>query len=235
MKLVSSILYCSALINQINMENKQEQFWAGQFGQEYTDRNTTTNDGVNDNYKRLYGLTRSEMNHKFLSGLPKDISILEVGCNTGMQLINLQAMGFANLNGIELQPYAVEKSKEITKGINIIQGSAFDIPFDDDSFDLVFTSGVLIHINPNNLSGVFKEMYRVSKRYIWGFEYFADEVTEINYRGNKGVLWKADYAKLLADEFPGKVTIIKKEVYPYLTESERGNNDAMYLLEKVGN
>ena len=41
--------------------------------------------------------------------------------------------------------YAVEKGKENTKGINIIQGSAFDLPYKDNYFDLVCTNGVLIH------------------------------------------------------------------------------------------
>jgi len=60
-------------------------------------------------------------------------------------------MGFTNLYGIELQWYAVEKAKEYTKGINIIQGSGFDIPFKDGYFDLVITNGVLIHIAPKKI------------------------------------------------------------------------------------
>jgi pseudaminic acid biosynthesis-associated methylase len=213
------------------MKNEQEKFWSGDFGKEYTDRNTRYNDELDSIYTKWYGTTRSSMNALFLANLPKDARILEVGCNTGMQLANLKTMGFTNLYGVELQDYAVEKAKEYTKGINIIQGSAFDIPFKDKFFDLVFTSGVLIHIEPKNLPVVFSEMNRCTKKFIWGFEYFAEKLTTINYRGNEGFLWKADYGQLFMDQFKG-VQLVKKEFYPYITEAEKGNVDYMYLLKK---
>ena len=213
------------------MKNQQEDFWSGDFGKLYTDRNTRQNDELNDIYTTWYGVTRVKMNEAFLSSLPKNTRILEVGCNTGMQLACLRSMGFTSLYGVELQDYAVQKAKEYTVGINIIQGSAFELPFKDQFFDLVFTSGVLIHISPDNLSKVFAEMYRCSKKYIWGFEYYADKTTSINYRGNEGFLWKANYGKLIRDQF-SDLTLVKEEFYPYITENEKGNTDFMYLLEK---
>jgi len=41
-------------------------------------------------------------------------------------------MGFNNLYGIELQQYAIEKAKALTKRINIIHGVADDIPLKTD-------------------------------------------------------------------------------------------------------
>jgi len=61
---------------------------------------------------------------------------------------NASKNGINNLYGIELQQYAIEKAKALTKRINIIHGVADDIPFKDGYFDMVFTSGVLIHIHP---------------------------------------------------------------------------------------
>jgi len=91
-------------------------------------------------------------------------------------------MGFQTLYGIELQEYAVEISKSRTKHINIIQGSAFDIPFKDNFFDLVFTSGLLIHIAPSDVEQILREIHRCTKKYIWGSEYFADSYTQVEYR-----------------------------------------------------
>jgi len=213
------------------MNNKQEHFWDGEFGKDYTDRNTRVDEDLNKIYQTWYNVTRKEMNEAFLGSLPKDTRILEVGCNTGMQLANLKSMGFTSLYGIELQAYAVQKAKDYTQGINIIQGSAFDIPFKDGFFDLVFTSGVLIHIAPENLPLVFSEMHRCSKKYIWGFEYFAEDVTSIKYRGNEGFLWKANYGKLMRNQFKG-LSLLKEQFYPYVSEAEKGNVDFMYLLEK---
>jgi pseudaminic acid biosynthesis-associated methylase len=213
------------------IKNEQEHFWSGDFGKEYTDRNTRHNEELNSIYQTWYGVPRIKMNEAFLGSLPKDTRILEVGCNTGMQLACLQTMGFTALYGIELQDYAVQKAKEYTAGINIIQGSAFDLPFKDQFFDLVFTSGVLIHISPENLPKVFAEMYRCTKKYLWGFEYYAENTTSINYRGNKGFLWKANYGKLMRDQF-SDLKLVKEQLYPYITEAEKGNVDFMYLLER---
>lgn len=213
-------------------ETKQTTFWSGSFGKEYTDRNTFDQKTWDDFYIKMWGLTKIEMNERFIGNLPKDIKILEVGCNTGMQLAGLQRMGFKNLFGIELQEYAVEKAKEITKNINIIQGSGFDIPFKNEFFDIVCTNGVLIHIAPADLPKILDEIYRCSKRFIWGFEYYAENITEIIYRGNKGYLWKADYADIFLQRFPN-LHLVKKELFPYITENEKGNKDCMYLLEKL--
>jgi pseudaminic acid biosynthesis-associated methylase len=212
------------------MTKKTEQmdFWQGQFGKEYNTRNSFSQTEWDQFYLKTWGVTKIDMNKKCIGDLPKDIKILEVGANIGMQLAGLQRMGFKNLYGVEIQHDAVELAKQNTTGINIVQGSAFDIPFKDNYFDLVFTSGVLIHIAPKDLPTVMDEMNRCSSKYIWGFEYYADKVTDIEYRGNTGFLWKADYGKMFEERFP-KLKTIKKDMYKY-TDSE--NVDCMYLLSK---
>jgi len=137
-------------------------------------------------------------------------------------------MGFESLYGIELQEYAVEISKKRTKGINIIQGNAFDIPYKSSYFDLVFTSGVLIHIHPSDIKTICKEINRCSKKYIWGFEYYADEFTEVNYRDNSDLLWKADYANIYLSTFKN-LDLVKEKRLKYLTND---NINTMFLLKK---
>lgn len=168
------------------------------------------------------------MNEEFLGEFDRSFRILEVGSNVGSQHQILQCMGFKNLYGIELQPYAVEVAKQHTQGINLIQGSAFDLPFQDGWFDLVFTSGVLIHISPEDIGRALDEIYRCAKTYIWGWEYFADEYTEIAYRGHKGLLWKTNFAQLWLDRFDG-LQQIKTRNLPYRTGE---NMDQVYLLRK---
>ncbi|QHT68817.1 methyltransferase domain-containing protein [Rhodocytophaga rosea] len=208
--------------------NKQIDFWKGEFGQEYTLRNSRSQQEWDQFHLDTWGITKIDMYQKFIGDLPKDARILEVGSNTGMQLAGLRRMGFTQLYGIEIQPDAVELSKQYTHHTNIIVGSGLDIPFKDNYFDLVFTSGVLIHISPDNLPIVMKEMVRCSRRYILGFEYYAAYVQSINYRGNEGFLWKADYAGLFRKTEP-TLKEVKKEYYKYVKDD---NVDAMYLLEK---
>ena len=212
------------------MEYVTEQMrqWSGTFGREYTDRNSYSLEEVDTLYRRMYGLSRSEMNTLFLGDLDRSLRILEVGANVGFQLALLQRMGFCNLYEIELQPYAVERARQQTKGINLIQGSAFDIPFKDGYFDLVFTSGVLIHIAPVDLSVAMGEMHRCTRHYIWGCEYFADTLTEISYRGHTSMMWKMDYAAHFLELFDD-LELAREEHYKYLNDD---NVDTMYLLRK---
>ena len=206
----------------------QEKFWATEFGDEYTERNLyNTPDLLDEFYKKTFGISRSEMNFEFLNDIKID-KILEVGCNIGNQLNLLQDQGYKNLYGIDIQPYAVEKAKEFTKGINIIAGSIFDIPFKDNYFDLVYTAGVLIHISPNDIKKAMREIYRASKKYIWGYEYFNEEYKAIKYRDNPDRLWKGNFVKMYRELFPDLV-LVKEKMYPYI---EGGNIDTMYLLKK---
>ena len=62
----------------------------------------------------------------------------------------------------------LEFSKQRTGNINIIQGSAFDIPFENKYFELVFASGVLIHISPDDINLVLNETYRCTKKIYLG-------------------------------------------------------------------
>lgn len=213
----------------MSKKTTQTEAWSSEFGKSYTDRNPHTFEQMERDYMSEFGITRSSLNHEFLDGLPRSMKILEVGCNAGSQLLGLQQMGFENLYGIELQHYAVELSKENCKKINIIQGSAFDAPFKDGFFDMVYTSGVLIHISPNDIKDALKEIYRCSKKYIWGCEYYAEKYTEVeSYRGENNLLWKTNFAQLYVDTFPD-LKIIKEKKFKYLATE---NVDSMFLLEK---
>jgi len=213
------------------MRTQQIEFWSGEFGKRYTNRNALSYEMLNQLYLNYYGITRRQMNDIFLYQVPKEINVLEVGCNTGIQLQALEKGGFKNLFGIELQSYAISFVKKHAPNTNALQASGFEIPFKDNSFDLVFTSGVLIHISPSNLEQIMKEIYRCSSRYIWGFEYFATTPSEIAYRGYQNVLWKADFASLFQEYCPS-LRLLKKTLFPYINKNERGNTDCMFFLEK---
>lgn len=212
----------------MNRLTKQTQEWAGQFGKEYTDRNALSPQEMDLLYKERYGITRTEVNSKFISNFDKDVKVLEVGSNIGNQLLCLQKARLKNLYGIELNSYAVELSKSRTKGINIIQGSAFDIPFKDSFFDLVFTSGLLIHIAPNDINTALDEIYRCTRQYIWCFEYYSEEYTQIPYRGHADLLWKANFSKLFLNRF-SNLRLVREEFFKYV---DSDNVDVMFLLEK---
>jgi len=207
---------------------KQMQEWAGQFGKEYTNRNALSLEETELLYSKKYGILRSEMNAEFVGKLDRNMKILEVGSNIGIQLLYLQQAGFQNLYGIEINDYAVELSKSKTKGINIIKGSAFDIPFKDGFFDLVFTSGVLIHIAPQDIGRVLDEMYRCTTKFIWGFEYYAEAYTQVKYGETTDLLWKTDFARLFLERI-SDLKLVNERHYAYRSDE---NVDTMFLLQK---
>lgn len=207
----------------------QLQEWQGEFGRAYTDRNSLTPEQVDELWTKNYGVTRTAVNLRFLEEVPKSARILEVGCNLGNQLVLLQRLGYSNLYGIEVQSYALEQAKVRNPGLNLVQASAFDIPYDDGFFDLVFTSGVLIHIAPDDLPVALDEIHRCSREFIFGTEYFTSAVTEVNYRDQRGLLWKMDYAREYLSRF-GDLQLVKEE---HLAYRANANVDTVFLLRKV--
>jgi pseudaminic acid biosynthesis-associated methylase len=209
-------------------DTAQMQVWKGEFGRAYTDRNTLDVEEMNSLWSGNYGISRREINRIFLRGIPKDASFLEVGCNVGNQLLQLEEDGYTNLSAIELQAYAVEIAKSRLGKVAIRQGSALALPYENDSFDIVFTSGVLIHIAPEDLPRAIAEIHRCAKTYIWGTEYYAPDVTSVNYRGHEELLWKMDYARRYLEGCKD-LELVREQHLPYL---ENQNVDTVFLLRK---
>jgi hypothetical protein len=61
-----------------------------------------------------------------------------------------------------------------------------------------------------------------------GLEYYASEVTQVNYRGHDDLLWKTDYVKRHLDRF-GDLELARKQRLPYLNST---NVDTVYLLKR---
>ena len=219
---MSSVVQASSVTPQLEQ-------WTGDFGRQFTDRNSLTPPEMDARYAKEYGVPRTVMNQEFLQELPRDLRILEVGANIGNQLVFLQMLGFTNLWGIEAADYGLELARRRTSGINLVKGSAFDLPFKDGWFDLVFTSVVLIHISPDDLTGAMAEIHRCSRRYVWGFEYFADTPTAVHYRGKHDMCWKRNFAQLYQNQFPD-LKLVQQKLYKYTSDD---NVDAMFLLEKA--
>ena len=111
------------------MNNEQEKFWKGNFGNNYISRNKFRNQKEFDNfYIRRYGETKKNINLKFLKGINKNKPILEVGCNIGNQLKIFEDIGFKKLFGIDINIKSLKKAKK-NINLNIIESSGFDIPF----------------------------------------------------------------------------------------------------------
>lgn len=177
--------------------DSQIEFWRGAFGDEYAERNALDPAALR---------SRLAMWARVLAPLAgrEPASVLEVGANIGINLAALRHLLPSTLYALE--PNDKARRRLIETGIvpaeRAIGGGAQAIELGDGSVDLVFTSGVLIHIAPDHLDAACAEMHRISKRYIACIEYFADQPTEVPYRGHSGKLFKRDFGALWLDRFP---------------------------------
>ncbi|MGO9862132.1 MAG: pseudaminic acid biosynthesis-associated methylase [Terriglobales bacterium] len=209
-------------------ETKESKTWRGEFGSHYSERNLLNPPELDKMYQGKYGVTRTALNQDFLTDIPRSASILEVGCNLGNQLLLLKQMGFENLSGIEINRGIVKEAQSRVPWARVMEGSALKIPFRDASFDVVFTSGLLIHIAPRDLPVVMSEIHRCARNWIWGLEYYATEATEVMYRGRPGLLWKADYVRFYTESFPDLELAMERK----LSYLENDNVDSMFLLRR---
>ena len=176
--------------------NPQAEFWRGDFGNAYTGRNVASADQM----QARLALWSEILSHT-ISAPPA--SILEVGANLGINLRALRQLSSARRYAVE--PNDSARKILVQDGVvaddDVRDGIASTIIFSDGVADLGVTSGVLIHIHPENLAASLKEIHRCSKRWIACIEYFSDKPEMIPYRGFDDRLFKRDFGGLWLDSF----------------------------------
>lgn len=173
-----------------NYKTEQEQFWTGDFGDQYIDRN-------NDQDLLTSNIT---LFSKIIDRTYNVSSFFEVGANVGLNLDAINALRpQASLSGIEINQKAFEILNNKSY-INGIHGSILDYK-PDEQYDFVFTKTVLIHINPSELDSLYEKLYSLSSKYICVAEYFNPTPVTVVYRGEQDKLFKRDFAGDLLDKY----------------------------------
>lgn len=204
--------------NHASEAQRLEQLWAGDFGNDYVDRNLAA-------YER-----RGEFWLPLIDELAPD-NVLEIGCNVGGNLQWIaQRVDPSRIVGIDVNAKALRMLEERVPGVRAMHAPARDLPFGDRSIDLVFTMGVLIHQPNETLEKVMSEMVRVSRRYVFCAEYYDAETVEVPYRGHEGALFRRDYGGLFQELFPTELTLIGEG---YLGEDDGYDRDTWWLFERA--
>src|SRR4051812_7781720 len=88
---------------------------------------------------------------------------LDVGCGTGVLAERLAAAGY-EMTGVDPSGGMLDILRARTDAVHALQASGTDLPFDDDSFDVVVTVAVLHHVaDPGDVRTTLGEMARVSR------------------------------------------------------------------------
>lgn len=147
-------------MNPVKQWQEQAVRWA--------DRNPATAIEMDALYSGRYGLSRTDLNRVMLRLVPRTARVLEVGANRGVQLELLEGMGFIDLT-------AVDVSVDVLGRYRGAAANMMDLPFADGEFDLVMTSGCLMHVPPAEKPGAMKELTRVSSKWIYGWEIWSND------------------------------------------------------------
>jgi pseudaminic acid biosynthesis-associated methylase len=155
--------------------------WSGEFG--------------NDYLKRNFVKWRNRI--PFWSGIVPRTgarSFFEMGCSAGWNLSAiLETMPNANVCGNDINTLACEQARQA--GLNVVNLLDFDVAC-PGRYELVFTAGVLIHIEPEHLDEVMRALIAKSYRWVLAIEYAADVETQVEYRGHTEKCWKRPYGAL---------------------------------------
>ena len=175
----------------IQRATEQAQFWAGEGGEAYIARNSSA-DLEASNIVFFSKILKS------IPGSPR--KVLELGANIGLNFRALAPLiPDLHYTGVEVNPVAFEELAKLE--CVAIHSSIEDYQTTGD-FDLVFSKGVLIHLNENSLFSTYQKMYSASNRWILVAEYYSPSPTSIPYRGREDLLFKRDFAGEMLDLFP---------------------------------
>ena len=95
--------------------------------------------------------------------LSSNTSLLDVGCAKGFMLNDIaKAIEGISLKGIDISEYAIANSIEDMRQ-NLLVANAKDLPFDNNSFDVVISINTVHNLEKDELAQALQEIERVSK------------------------------------------------------------------------
>lgn len=207
----------------MNYKTEQENFWTSEFAQGYMARNANIASNI---------AARAKLFSEVLERTTSVQSITEFGANIGLNLLALKStVPECQLQAVEINPQACEELKKIPD-IKVLNKSIQQLTSNDlKKADLTYTSGVLIHINPDDLNTVYDVLYEQSNRYIMIAEYYNPTPMMIPYHGQDDMLFKRDFAGEILDRF-SDLTLVD-----YRFKYRRDNNFPLgditwFLMEK---
>ena len=143
-------------------ETSQEQYW----DKVIDPQNLSEEEEIPINLlvEMEYYLTPAQQFAYDMMGDPDDKQILEIGCGMGINAIILAEQG-ANVTALDLSSKRLEMVEDIIREneiqrIRLVHGSAEALPFPDNSFDIVYSNAVMIHLDKQT---AIREFYRVLK------------------------------------------------------------------------
>lgn len=94
--------------------------------------------------------------------LTPETQVLDLCCGSG-QATSVLVEYSQNVTGLDASPLSLKRAQNNVPQAQYVQGFAENMPFGDNSFDLVHTSAALHEMNPEQLQQILNQIYRVLK------------------------------------------------------------------------
>ena len=138
---------------------------------------------------------------------------LDIGCGTGTLVKDLRKLG-VEAYGIEISPNALQfADKDIRPYLQL--GDITQIPYKDDSFDLVISYDVIEHLERSKLKKAFLESVRVSRKWIFHKVYTTENLYMRLFHKKDFSLLSILSSKYWVNliKYIGNVTVVKKNIF----------------------
>lgn len=169
----------------------QEAFCAGEFGDQYVNRN-------NDSHCIANNIVFFS---KIFSKMHSLASAIEFGANIGLNAAAIKhILPDIHLDAVEINPSAAKILRDQNTCRTVFNESILTFE-SENRYELTFTKGVLIHIAPEKLPEVYDKLFTYSKKYILIAEYYNPTPTTVIYRGHAEKLFKRDFAGDMLDRY----------------------------------
>jgi len=135
---------------------------ARKFDVEYFDRDRLTGYGGYNYHPRFWTETVQRLRDHY--GLAEDAWVLDVGCAKGFMMYDFKKlMPDLNIRGIDISRYAYEHANdEMQQNIQI--ADAKELPFENDSFDLVIAINTIHNLPLDECKQSLREIQRVTRK-----------------------------------------------------------------------
>ncbi|HEX3593530.1 MAG TPA: class I SAM-dependent methyltransferase [Polyangiaceae bacterium] len=111
-----------------------------------------------DNDPGGYHELLDELEADFVRQFGAGLDVLEVGCGTGLVLRRIARFA-RSAEGVDLSPGMLAQAR--LRGLDVEEGSATELPFPDESFDVTCSFKVLAHVP--DVERAVREMLRVTR------------------------------------------------------------------------
>lgn len=165
--------------------------------------------------------------YKHINSIDRDSAVLDVGCGSGIDLQEYRKMGFVNLTGVDPSEKILAEAKILNPDISFEVGAFDNLPFKDDSIDVIVSRHALHY--SKDINEALNEINRVLKP--------GGLLLAVVSNPNFDSTLRCDQdGNIVTTLFKGKITITfpKHRLEDYFGESFVSNFDLLEKLEYNG-